>query len=118
MNKEYERRRSWLWEILVPTLRNGTPVKTRSHKEWDTRVRRISGGLTIFTPAKGEWISPSGELFAERMIPVRIMCTRDEINKIADMTAAFYKQDAIMFFLVSQETVIKTYPLQGVKNEL
>lgn len=116
MSSEYDGRRAWLWEILVPTLRNGDPVKTRSHKEWDTRVRRISGGLTIFKPAKGEWISPSGEIFAERMIPVRIMCTREEINKIADMTAAFYNQEAIMFFLVSQETIIKTYPLKEPKK--
>jgi len=105
-----------LWEILVPTLRNKNPVKTRSHKEWDTRVRRITGGLTIFKPAKGEWVSPSGKLFAERMIPVRIMCTRNEIDKIADMTAAFYNQEAIMFFLVSQETILKTYPVDEVKK--
>ena len=98
-----------LWEILVPTLRNKEPVKTRSHREWDTRVRRIAGGLTIFKPVKGEWISPDGELFSERMIPVRIMCSEENINKIADMTSKFYDQRAVMFYMISEKAFVKHY---------
>jgi hypothetical protein len=98
-----------LWEIFVPTERDGKPVRTRSHKEWDARVRRISGGLTILKPAKGQWISPTGELFEERMIPVRILCTKKDIEKIADITASFYNQAAVMYYLVSESAYIKHY---------
>ena len=100
---------SALWEILVPTIRNGKPVKTKSPKEWDTRIRRISGGLTILKPVKGEWVSKDGKLFEERMIPVRIMCTEEQIEKIADITAEFYKQEAVMFYCVSDNCRIKHY---------
>ena len=80
-----------LWEILVPTtMSNGKLVRTRQHREWDTRVRRISHGLTVLQPAKGQWVAPNNELFTERMIPVRIACTRSQIEDIVDLTAVFY----------------------------
>jgi hypothetical protein len=101
---------SYLYEILVPTVRNnGKPIRRRFHRVWDEKVRKISGGLTVLTPAKGQWISPSGELFQERMIPVRIKCTREQIDKISDMTAEYYEQEAVMFYRVSDEVVIKHY---------
>jgi hypothetical protein len=99
-----------LWEILVPTQWNGgKPIRTRHHKEWDKRVRSISNGLTILHPAKGHWISPEGILHEERMIPVRIWCTKDEINKIMDMTAEHYKQDAVMAYCVASDVLLKSY---------
>tara|TARA_Y100000034_G_C6896119_1_gene413180 strand:+ start:1905 stop:2099 length:195 start_codon:yes stop_codon:yes gene_type:complete len=58
---------------------------------------------------KGEWISPDGVLFRERMIPVRICCTEEQIEKIADMTAKYYEQEAIMYYTVSNYVVIKNY---------
>lgn len=100
-----------LWEILVPTMRDGKPVRTRSHREWDARIRRISGGLTIFKPVKGEWLSPDGTLFSERMIPVRIMCSETEIEEIADLTASFYRQEAVMYYLISERSYIKHYDI-------
>ena len=98
-----------LWEILVPTIRDGKPVRTRSHKEWDAQVRRIAGGVTILKPAKGQWIAPNGELFEERMIPVRIMCDETDIEEIADLTAKFYNQQAVMYYLLSERAVIRYY---------
>jgi hypothetical protein len=103
-----------LWEILVPTQKNNPAGKNkyytlRYHRLWDEKVRKITGGLTIMTPAKGQWVSPSGDLFVERMIPVRIMCTADQIEEIADMTAAHYNQLAIFYYLVSNFVKIKYY---------
>ena len=74
----------YLWEILVPTVRrkDGKPIRTRYHRVWDGKVRAIAGGLTILQPAKGQWVSPSGELFSERMIPVRVACSEEQIDKI------------------------------------
>lgn len=97
-----------LWEILVPTVRNcGKPFKTRHHREWDSRVRRISNGLTILTPAKGQWVSPSGALFQERMIPVRISCTREQIEQIIQIAIKHYDQEAIMAYRLSDEVILR-----------
>ena len=100
-----------MWEILVPTERRLEPGKyytTRYHRVWDTKVRLITGGLTVFTPAKGQWIDPiTKELFTERMIPVRIIATRDEIEKVIDLTLKHYDQLAVLCYKVSDEVIIK-----------
>lgn len=99
-----------LWEILVPTKRNnGRPFTTRHHKEWDKRVRKLSSGLTIYTPAKGQWVDLDGDLFEERMIPVRIACNGKTIQKIMDITAQHYDQLAVMAYCVSDNVLIKRY---------
>lgn len=100
----------FLWEILVPTIHpNGRPIRTRYHRVWDEKVRTIAGGLSILQPLKGQWVSPDKTLFCERMIPVRIGCTEAEINAIADMTAKYYNQQAVMFYAVSSKWIIKHY---------
>lgn len=97
-----------LWEILVPTVSNeGKPFRVRYHKVWDKKVREISGGLTILQPAKGQWISDSGELFSERMIPVRVLATKDEIHQIIDYTLKYYNQLAVLAYKISDEVILK-----------
>ena len=97
-----------LWEILVPTIRNnGIPFRTRYHRVWDKKVREITNGLTILPPTKGQWISPSGELFIERMIPVRIVATKEEIDQIVDMTISYYDQIAVLAYKISDEVILK-----------
>lgn len=96
-----------LWEIFVPTQNNdGKPFRTRFHRVWDKKVREISGGLTILKPATGQWVSDDDELFKERMIPVRVMCTSEDIVKIADMTKNYYNQLAVMYYKITDEVVI------------
>lgn len=93
-----------LWEILVPTVHNnGKPFRTRYHRVWDARVRKISGGLTILTTAKGQWINPDGKLFIERMIPVRILATPEQMDEIIQMTISYYEQEAVLAYRISQE---------------
>lgn len=105
-----------LWEILVPTVRpDGRPIHLRFHRVWDAKVRTISGGLTIYAPAKGQWVSPCGQLFEERMIPVRIACTAEQMERIADMSAAYYEQQAILYYLVSEQVFIRHYPTKEHK---
>lgn len=97
-----------LYEILVPCQRNnGKPFRTRHHKEWDKRVYTITGGLTIMVPTKGKWVSPSGTLFSERMIPVRISCTRKQVEKIIEMTITHYDQEAVLAYKISDEVILK-----------
>jgi hypothetical protein len=115
-----------LWEILVPTTKRVQTPKpqtqdpkvlkkwsiensfsTRYHRVWDERVRAITGGLTIMTPSKGQWISSDGTLFIERMIPVRIAATRSQIDTIIDMTMSYYDQLAVMCYCISETVIIK-----------
>jgi hypothetical protein len=99
-----------LWEILVPTekrLEPGKFYRTRYHQVWDEKVRAISGGLTIMQPAKGHWVAPCGETFIERMIPVRIIATREQIESIIDMTMEYYDQLAILCYKLSDEVILK-----------
>ena len=97
-----------LWEILVPTIFNDkTPIKRKFHLKWDEKVYTITKGLTILTPTKGKWVSEDNNLFAERMIPVRIACSRAQIEQIIDMTMDYYDQLAIMAYKVSEEVIIK-----------
>jgi hypothetical protein len=96
-----------LWEILVPTVRNdGRPIRTKFHRVWDERVRAISGGLTIMPVAKGQWVHKD-ELFKERMIPVRIIATRKQMDKIIDMTMEYYEQLAVLAYKISEEVILK-----------
>lgn len=99
-----------LYEILVPCVRNdGTPIRTRFHRVWDSKVRGIAGGLTVLSPAKGQWIAPCGTLFAERMIPVRIACSASQMEEIADLTARHYEQLAVMYYRVSDLVRVRHY---------
>ena len=96
-----------LWEILVPCNWNdGKPVRTRHHREWDKRVRRVAGGLTVLKPGVGQW-EHEGELFKNRVIPVRIQATRDQMKQVADMTIQHYEQLAVMYYLVSDTCIIQ-----------
>jgi len=107
-----------MWEILVPTVVPNTNgenfFKTRFHKTWDERVRKITHGLTIMPPTKGQWVSPTGTLFVERMIPVRIVATHEEIHAVMDMTLEHYEQETVMCYRISDEVIFKT--AKGVKN--
>ena len=93
----------WVWEIIVPVEMNGKEINVDYHREWDTKVRKISGGLTISKVAKGQWISPSNALFVERVIPVKIACTKEQIRQIADITLEHYKQEEVMYYKISNE---------------
>lgn len=99
-----------IWEILVPTERRLEPGKyytTRYHRVWDGKVRAITGGLTVMAPARGQWINPTGDFFKERMIPVRIMATREEIEKVIDITLKYYDQLAVLCYKISDEVILK-----------
>jgi hypothetical protein len=100
-----------MWEILVPTERRLEPGKyytTRFHRVWDGKVRKITGGLTVMAPARGQWVNPvTGELFKERMIPVRIIATREEIEEVVDLTLKYYNQLAVLCYKISDEVILK-----------
>jgi len=97
-----------LWEILVPKSSNsGQEYPLSYHQEWDAHVRGIAGGLTIFKKSRGQWISPEGQLFDEEMIPVRIFCSRHNLDRILALTLEHYDQKAVMAYEVSERVIIK-----------
>lgn len=96
-----------MWEIFVPTVSNeGKPYRTRYHRVWDARVKEITGGLTITPPVKGVWLSPAGVEYRERMIPVRILATREEMEAICAFTKRYYDQEAVLAYRVSEEYIL------------
>ena len=97
-----------MWCILVPTLMGDKFVRTRHHKEWDKYVRQITGGLTILAASKGQWVNPENQtLIEERIIPVHLACTNEQINDIINFTINHYKQKAVMYYLISDKVYIK-----------
>ncbi len=90
------------WEILVPNNSNeGLEYKLEHHNEWDSKVREIAGGLTILRSAKGQWVSPEGKVFYDRMIPVRLYCDEQEMDKIINFTMKHYDQEAVLAYEIS-----------------
>lgn len=106
-----EKKDTELWEILVPTQRNdGRPIRVRNHRVWDAIVRNITGGLTIMPVAKGQWVNPDGgELFVERMIPVRFTVkTVEQLDAVINATLKHYDdQIAVMCYKVSEAAIIR-----------
>jgi hypothetical protein len=95
-----------VWEILVPYKMGRKNVQVPYHKIWDEFVRNIAGGLTIQKVSKGQWISPSGKLHKELMIPVKIACTESQIRLIADFTLKHYRQEAVFLMRISDKAFI------------
>jgi len=97
-----------LWEILVPASNNKDLKFTyEHHKEWDAFVKKITGGVTITKTAKGQWVSPTGKLYVDRMIPCRIMCNKEQMLEIVDFTIDHYKQEAVMAYKISDDVILK-----------
>lgn len=97
-----------LYQIFVPVADNdGNDFPIEHHKAWDNRVKSISGGLTINKRSRGIWQSQmTGKIFEEKMIPVSIFCSSDEIKRIILMTLNHYDQQAIMCYKISDTVMI------------
>lgn len=96
-----------LWEILVPIADNlGNEFAVSHHQTWDQQVHQITGGLTIMRTAKGQWHDSEGKLFAEKVIPVRVACSEENIRTIMDITLQHYGQLAVMAYQVSTRVII------------
>lgn len=79
--------------------------------------------MTLMKPAEGRWVD-KGELYPERVIPVRIMCEEksftkygpdsmemlipdtSQIDRIIQFTLSHYRQKAVMYYVISREVNI------------
>ena len=96
-----------MWEILVPASNRNEKFSYEHHKEWDAFVGQYSNGITVLRGAKGEWKSPNGEVFRDRMIPCRIICTEEEIKKIVRFTIEHYNQEAVLAYELSDNIILE-----------
>lgn len=95
-----------LWEILVPASSNKGEFSYEHHKQWDSFVLGIAGGITVLKAGKGEWIH-EGKSYKDRVIPVRVACSHEDIVKIIDFTLSHYKQKAVMAYRLSDNVIIQ-----------
>jgi hypothetical protein len=96
-----------MWEILVPASNKELEFTYEHHKAWDEYVKSLAGGLTIMKSAKGEWIDTSNnELYKDRVIPVRIKCSKKNIKKIIKFTIKHYNQEAVLAYKVSDRVIL------------
>ena len=107
-----------MWEVLVPTVGNdGTPFSVRHHRAWDSYVKALSGGMTLIPPVRGDWIDPATSTeYRERMIPVRVVVTREQIVDLCKETARHYDQLAVLAYLIGTQTVMVTNPHATTHN--
>ena len=99
-----------LWRIFVPTSFGDTQerVSLDHHQLWDEFVIYYAGGLTINNPFKGKWLSDfDSSTVVERLIPVDIATSRENIDRIIDFTIKHYRQRAVMAYKVSDEVIFK-----------
>lgn len=96
-----------MWEILVPASNDEQEFSYEHHKDWDAYVRSITGGVTIMKTAKGEWLSPAGKLYKDRMIPCRIICNQEQISNIIDFTIEHYQQEAVLAYKISNDVILR-----------
>ena len=97
-----------LWEILVPASNNTDQKFTyEHHKEWDAFVKKVTGGVTVMKTAKGQWLSPTGKLYIDRMIPCRIVCDEQQISEIIDFTIEHYTQEAVLAYRISTNVILR-----------
>jgi len=97
----------FMWEILVPVNdAAGKKIPIKRHKSWDSTVLHVATGMTLYRVAKGTWTHPSTQkIIEESMIPVRIVCSRENVLKIAQFTKKHYNQHTVMVYQVSQDVI-------------
>lgn len=69
----------------------------------------IAGGLTLMSPNYGNWCSPEGQVYRERMIPVQVACTRTQLDTVMALVASHYGQKSVMARKISDEVIIKAF---------
>jgi len=106
-SKNEAKKEDKMWEIFVPASGNEQPFSYDHHKKWDAYVKSLAGGLTIMKTAKGEWIDDSQEkLYRDKVIPVRVKCSKKIIKKIIKFTITHYNQEAVLAYKVSDKVML------------
>lgn len=95
-----------MWEIFVPASYGKNEYTYEHHKKFDEYVKQKAGGITVLRGAKGEWISPEGKLYKDKIIPCRICCSQCDIVNIMKFALKHYNQKAIMAYKISDQVLM------------
>jgi hypothetical protein len=70
---------------------------------------KITGGLSIYSPIVGIWRSDeSGEVYRDRMIPVRIIATEGQMEDILRVTLRYYpEEEAILYYRITNSVQMR-----------
>ena len=95
-----------LYEILLPTTNT---IECRNlHKEWDKKICKISGGLTILKErGMGKWVSEDLSTITETVLSVRIACEPQQMQAIAQITAEHYNQHSVIYYEIGNAYIVK-----------
>lgn len=92
-----------LWEILIPTANNDGSIFNRIvHEAWEDFAVKLTGGLSQLTPIKGVW-TDKGKTYREEMLPYRVRCDEETIERLVRFAGRHYEQLAMMFYAVSND---------------
>lgn len=110
-------RLAW-WRILVPEADNDRRHFTRrDHRLWELAVINISGGWTIHPRARGAWMDEhTGNVQKEKMKPVDILCTEEQIHEIVNMTGHHYRQIEVVAYRISKVEIKKEFDMYRPKQ--
>jgi len=97
-----------LWEILVPVANNQkVPFSDDHHEAFRRILRQLPGnnGTTTRPVGDGDWVDgDTGELFAEKMIPIRFRACRADAERMAAHARKFYDQIEVMAYRLAPES--------------
>lgn len=65
------------------------------HADFFYQVLSRTNGYSILPEVEGVWQPELGRICREKMIPVRIACTSEQIAEIAEFAKSHYDQEAI-----------------------
>lgn len=98
-----------LYEILIPVYYNdGDAIPSKVITEWTDFTIKLAGGLTRFPEVIGSWRSQNGKVYTEYMVPFRVACKKEDMEKLAELALRLFKQEAIMITEVSNNVIFRS----------
>lgn len=87
------------FDVILKTCENnfdrGWIFTTKHHRIFYKFILNLSKGYSVLNELEGVWQNEKGTIYQEKMIPVRIACTDEQIKEIAEFAKAHYEQEAI-----------------------
>jgi hypothetical protein len=94
-----------LWEILIPVASNkGIPFPEDHHVAFRRILRELPGnnGTTSRPPGDGDWKDKdTGNVYAEKTIPIRFRACRADAERMAVHARWFYDQIEVMAYRIA-----------------
>jgi len=98
-----------LWEIMIPkNIDKHTIFHVSSHRQWNKYVEELTGGMVFFSNLDRRWISSTKTSpYFDNKIPVRIFCSKEQMDKIIDFTMQHYDQKHVIAYELSNNIILK-----------